>query len=98
MCNYILPSYQRLCRMIEDLIVYRLDVVDDEVDGIDGADGEAYLRHVYLSLKEQGMVSVNDLVFFWLLWMSPAMFVWLCVFLFVGFCNVSWRLFKHVVY
>ena len=63
MCNYILPSYQRLCRMIEDLIVYRLDVVDDEVDGIDGADGEAYLRHMYLSLKEQGMVSANDLVY-----------------------------------
>ena len=98
MCNYVLPSYQRLCRMIEDLIVYRLDVVDDEVDGIDSEDGEAYLRRVYLSLKEQDMVSANDLVFFWLLWMSPAMFVWLCVFLFVGFCNVSWRPFRHVVY
>ena len=77
MCNFIWPSYEELSQTIENLIIHRLDDGDDdedynEVDGgaaaavddvKDGGSGEAYLRRLYLVLKEQGMVSSNDCVF-----------------------------------
>ena len=41
------------------------DEVDDGVEEVlllkDGADGEAYLRRVYLALCDQGMISANEL-------------------------------------
>ena len=68
LCNFIWPSYAELSQSIEELIMYCLQP-GDEVDGggggveevKDGADGEAYLRRVYLALRDQGMISANKL-------------------------------------
>ena len=57
-----------MSRSIEELIICHLQP-GDEVDGggveevllKDGADGEAYLRRVYLALRDQGMISANEL-------------------------------------
>ena len=70
LCNYIWPSYEKLSRSIEQLIMYRLQPKsDDEGDGTvvqevlkDSADGEAYLRRMYLTLGDRGMVSANECV------------------------------------
>ena len=67
LCNFIWPSYAELSRSIEELIMYRLQP-GDEVDGggveevlKHGADGEAYLRRMYLAFCDQGMISANEL-------------------------------------
>ena len=71
LCNYIWPLYEKLSLSIEELIMYHLQPKsDDEGDSAvavqevleDGADGEAYLRRMYLTLRDQGMVSANKCV------------------------------------
>ena len=71
LCNYIWPSYEKLSLSIEQLIMYHLQPKsDDEGDSTaavqevlkDGADGEAYLQRMYLTLRDQGMVSANEYV------------------------------------
>ena len=70
LCVFVWPSYAQLSGKVEDLIMHRLLPDDDDdhdggVNGIEemleeGADGEAYLRRMYLSLHSQSMVSAND--------------------------------------
>ena len=75
LCVFVWPSYAQLSAKVEDLIMHRLlpDDDDDDHDGGDfvngiekmleeGADGETYLRRMYLSLCSKGMVSANDCV------------------------------------
>ena len=75
LCNYIWPMYEKVSHTLEELIVHRLvpksdDFDNDQVDGgveeivQGGADGEAYLRRLYLVLRSQGMVSSNECAFF----------------------------------
>ena len=69
LCNYIWPSYEKLSLSVEELIMYRLQPKsDDKGDSTAAAvqevlkDGEAYLRRMYLTLRDQGMVSANECV------------------------------------
>ena len=72
LCNCIWPSYEKLSLSIEQLIMYYLQPKsDDEGDSTaaavqevlkDGADGEAYLWRMYLTLQDQEMVSANECV------------------------------------
>ena len=57
LCNYIWQSYEKLSLLIEQLIMYHLQPKsNDKGDGSaatvleDGADSEAYLQRMYLTL------------------------------------------------
>ena len=64
LCCYIWRDYKKLSKKVREPLMHRLlpPPNDDVVDGgvqelcVGGADGEAYLRRLYLCLKNQGMV------------------------------------------